>query len=235
MVDSKSASVCGFRVGDDKAWEGFELCDAGFELCEAVAKSAFDVLACDIDFEVCAVSDALCADHGGDLGVRDQRYREGVVLCVNDGKACAIDSDVSFGDDIAHEVERDAKGIILGIAFGDLVDHFDGGVYVALDIMPTDGAVRAQRAFEVDGRADLERSEVAAFDRFGYDIDTKGGRCKRNDGEADTVDSDAIADLCTIECKLCVDGQAKSAILGFDVMKCSEFFDDSAKHVWLLL
>ena len=55
---------------------------------------------------------------------------------------------------------RNGKADDFGVAVGLTFDQFDGGVHVALDVVPAHAVAVGQRAFEVDRAVDGELAEV---------------------------------------------------------------------------
>ena len=79
-------------------------------------------------------------------------------------------------------------------AAGGVVDHFARAVDVALDEVTGEPVADSHGPFEIDGHACLEESEIGDPQRFFQQIEPDPVIGNRRDGEATSVDRDALAD-----------------------------------------
>jgi|GEM_PF-4665373 len=108
--------------------------------------------------------------------------------------------------------------------------HDPDRVDVALHIMAAHATVRGQRAFEIDALAGLVARNASALHGFILEFNAKAGAITRHHGQADAINSNAVAELHGAGDARGADRQAGNGKGAGERGDGANFLDDAGKH-----
>lgn len=194
----------------------------------------FDVFSDEVGFQVDEVAGFSVAEGGDFVSMGNDPDAEAFFKDAGHGEADSIDGDRAFVDDIPHDVGGgiDIEHIILTLAFPALDPA--GAVDVAGDDMPAEPSVRRQWTFEVYQRARLHGVQVGDVPRLLQDIEPDPRRRAASrlfhDGQAASIDRNAVTDLQAPAADMDIDGQLDCAVGSAYILHRPRLFHNSGKH-----
>lgn len=167
-------------------------------------------------------------------GVGDDPGGEGFCGDGGDGEADAIESDGAFVDDVFEEwfgnggfEEKIGAALLEGFNLGEAID-------VAGDEVAVHAAIDGERALEVYASSGLSKLEVGKAPGFAEEIELEErflfGAFDFDDGEAATVDGQAITDFGALSGKSGLELEPNGFFRRLDGRDDSAFFDDAGEH-----
>ena len=156
---------------------------------------AMDIFPDDIRFQIDDSARMFIHERRIGHGMRDDGNGKLAAADGYDSQADAVDGDRAFFDDERLHVLGDGNGDDPGNAIGGNAGDVADAVDMAADDMTAQAAADLHGPFEVDLGTALDGAERRAAHGFMHDVGRKGRVRHIRDGQADTVDGNAVAEL----------------------------------------
>jgi hypothetical protein len=196
------------------------------------AEHALDVARDQVDFQVDAAARLQTTERRRVERMGNQVDAEGGAVDRVGGQADAIDGDRALAGDVPGERCRRADFEQTIVADRIETQYLADAVDVPGDEVAAEAIGQTQRLLEIDRSG--RRQTDGAGQRFGRDIDAETVVAPVNDGQADAVAGDRIAQAHVVQCESAgVDGQADGAravVAGGDAGDLAKSGDDSREH-----